>query len=451
MKRITVPFKADPPDGDGVEDLAWGQREIWTAMVRQEWWLPIGYARAVPAGTTVEDLVEEVRYMMGRYPTLRTTLRYDPDGVTRQVVAGSGEIEVEVVDAADDEDPAAVADAARQRYWDGEYDLVHGLPIWIAIIRHRGVPTHLVTVMSHLVLDAFGGLVMLDEVVSRPEEPTAMPPREQVRWQSSPAGQRQNAAALRYWEKVLSTVPARRFPHRHEPRSPRHWEARFRSPAAHLALRVLAARTKVDASPLLLATFAIAMGRHTGINPVAVQVVVNNRFRPGLARSMSPLSQTGICAIDLAGLTIDDAVRLTARQAIAAYKHAYYNPSDVDDLVARLAAERGEELDLACFFNDRRIDVRDQEAGPAPTPEQVRAALPHSTFEWSRQRDTSFERMFAHIEDVPDMMAITIAGDTHYMSPGDLEAVVRGMEAVAVEAAFDPAATTGIPASGSSR
>ncbi|GAB3532364.1 condensation domain-containing protein [Phytohabitans suffuscus] len=447
MKRITVPFKADPPDGETVEELSWGQREIWTAMVRQEWWLPIGYARAVPPGTTVEDLVEEVRFMMSRYPTLRTTLRYDPDGGTRQVVAGSGEIEVEVVDAADDEDPVQVADRVRQWYWDGDYDLVHGWPVWIAIVRHRGVPSHLVTVMSHLVLDAFGGIVMLEEVASRPTGPSAMTPVEQVRWQSSPPGQRQNAAALRYWEKALRAAPSRRFPHRHEPRSPRHWEGRFRSPAAHLALRVLAARTKVDASPLLLATFAIAMARHTGINPVVVQVVVNNRFRPGLARSMSPLSQTGICVIDLAGLSVDDAVRLTARQAIAAYKHAYYDPSDVDDLVARLARERGEELDLACFFNDRRIEVRDLVAGPPPTAEQVRAALPCATFEWTRRLDTSFERMFTHIEDVPDTMAITLAGDTHFMSPDDLEAVVRGMEAVAVEAALDPAATTGVRAS----
>jgi hypothetical protein len=444
MKRITVPFKADPPDGDAVDELTWGQREIWTAMVRQQWWLPIGYARAVPPGTTVEALVDEVRFMMSRFPTLRTTLRIEPDGSARQVVASSGEIEVEVVDAAGEEDPEQVADRVRQWYWDGEYDLVHGWPVWIAIIRHRGAPTHLVTVMSHLVLDAFGGMVMLEEVASRPDEPTAMPPLEQVRWQSSPAGQRQNAGALRYWEKALRATPSRRFPQRHEPRSPRHWEGRFRSPAAHLALRVLAARTKVDASPLLLATWAIAMGRHTGINPVAVQVVVHNRFRPGLARSMSPLSQTGLVCVDLAGLSVDDAVRLTARQAIAAYKHAYYNPSDVDDLVARLAGERGEELDIACFFNDRRIEVRDQAAGPPPTPEEVSAALPHSTFEWTRRRDTSFERMFTHIEDVPDAMAITIAGDTHYMSPGDLEAVVRGMEAVAVEAALDPSTSTGI-------
>ena len=115
MKRITVPFKADPPNGEAVDELAWGQREIWTAMVRQDWWLPIGYARALPEGTTVEDLVEEVRFMMSRYPTLRTTLRYEPDGDARQVVASSGEVEVEVVDAADGEDPEAVACRVRQR------------------------------------------------------------------------------------------------------------------------------------------------------------------------------------------------------------------------------------------------------------------------------------------------------------------------------------------------
>jgi hypothetical protein len=90
--------------------------------------------------------------------------------------------------------------------------------------------------------------------------------------------------------------------------------------------------------------------------------------------------------------------------------------------------------------------VREQAAGPPPTPDEVRAALPLSTFVWHRRQDTPFERMFTHIEDVPDAMAITIAGDTHYMSPEDLEAVARGMEAVAVEAALDPAVTTGVPA-----
>ncbi|GAA4687126.1 condensation domain-containing protein [Phytohabitans rumicis] len=443
MTHVTVPFEGD---GGGVAALAWGQREIWSAMVRQNWWLPIGYALPLPPGTTVDDAVDDIRFCVSRYPTMRTRLRHDPDGHTRQVVAAAGELSVEIVDAADGADPDAAAEQVRQRYWAGDHDFVADWPVKAAIVRHRGAATHLVLVLCHLVIDAMGGLVMLDELAARRAgkdlPPIGTPPLEQVRWQQSPAGQRQTAAALRHWEGLLRTVTPERFAGSTDHQRPRHWEGYFRSPAAHLALQVIAERTKVDASPLLLALFAVSLARLTGINPVVVQVVVGNRFRPGLAESVSPVNQSSLCAIDVADSTVDDAVRLAARRVLATYKNAYYDPSQVDDLVARVGRERGADLDIACYFNDRRLEVRDRAAGPLPTTDQIRAALPHSTFAWGRRQEDPWERLFVHIEDVPDTMALTINGDTHFVSPAHLEACLRGMEQVAVEAALDPAATT---------
>jgi hypothetical protein len=391
----------------------------------------------------VDDVVDQARFCLSRYPTMRTRLRHDPDGRTRQVVSAAGEIALEVVDAADGDDPAQVADRVRQRFWDADYDFVEDWPVQLAMVRHRGAPTHFVIVMCHLVIDAFGGLVMLRELAGHRSgatlPATAMPPVDQARWQASPAGQRQCAAALRHWEGVLRTVPPRRFPGSTDRREPRHWEGRFDSPAGHLALRVIAARTKVDASPLLLAVFAVALGRITGVNPVVIQVVVSNRFRPGLADTVSPVNQTGLCALDVAGRTIDEAVALTARRVLAAYKNAYYDQSEVDALVARVGRERGEEIDISCYFNDRRLQARAADDGPLPTAGEIRAALPRSAFRWGRIQDDPWEPLFVHIEDVPGSMAVTVNADTHALSPADIEACVRGMEAVAVEAALGSA------------
>ena len=434
--------------GEGVEELSWGQQELWRGMRRRGTWMPMGFALPLPPGTTVEDVVAELRFSVGRYQTLRTRLRHDPDGRTRQVVSSRGEVALDVVDAAADADPAEVAERVRRRYWETEYDFVTQWPVRTAVIRHRGVPTHHVMVVCHLVTDGFGALVMMrelserDPVTGAAKAPmTAMQPLEQARWQRSPAGQRQCAAALRHWEGVLRAIPARRFPGATDPRSPRHWSAGLTSRAMYLALRAVAARTGADSSPLLLGVFAVALARAIGVEPVVTRVVVNNRFRPGLARTVSQIAQTGLCVLDVAGRTVEGALAHTRQRVIAAYKHAYYDPARVEALVERISRERGEELDLACFYSDRRLLERDPDTDrPAPAEAEIRAALPETTFRWESKLDEPSERLFLFVNPAEHAVDLSLFADTHHVSPAQIEAILRGMETAAVQAALTPAA-----------
>ncbi|OLB79450.1 MAG: hypothetical protein AUI14_10285 [Actinobacteria bacterium 13_2_20CM_2_71_6] len=440
--RIIVAFEGD---GSGVEELSWGQRDIWMAMVRQRNWLPVGGWKPLPAGTTVEDVADELRYLMSRYQTMRTRLCFDAEGRPRQVVSDSGEIALEIVDADDDADLDVFAEALKDRYQDTDYDFVNEWPVRMAVIRHRGVPTHMVVIMCHLVTDGLGGLVMLNEVGVRETAPVnGMQPLEQARWQRSPAGQRQNEAALRYWEGILRKVPPRRFTDSVDKRAPRHWRGEFSSPALRLAVQAIAERTKVGSSPVLLAVFAVALARTNGINPVVIRPMVSNRFRPGLADVVSMVAQYGLCALDVAEVTFDEVLERARRATMAVYKRAYYDPAQLAELVERIAAERGPEFDVGCYFNDRRIEDRQAVPGPVPTPERIHAALPDSAFVWTTQQDVPFERLIVHFDDVPDALRAIIFMDTHFVSPAEGEALLRGMEAVAVEAAFDPAVPTRI-------
>jgi hypothetical protein len=218
----------------------------------------------------------------------------------------------------------------------------------------------------------------------------------------------------------------------------------FGSPAMHLAVRAIAGRLGVATAPVLLALYGIVLAGLTGVHPVVVQVVTNNRFRSGLVGAVSPVSQTGLCALEVAGMTVAEAVARARRRAMTAFKYAYYDPQEMDELIATVGRERGEEVDVACYFNDRRPLSRESDTGPQPTPDLVREALPHSTFDWLVTGDRSFEHLFVHIENVPDRICLTVAGDTGYISPSDMEALVRGMERVAVAAAFDPDLPTGV-------
>jgi hypothetical protein len=131
---------------------------------------------------------------------------------------------------------------------------------------------------------------------------------------------------------------------------------------------------------------------------------------------------------------------------MAAYKHAYYDPSRLAELLARVNRERGEEVEPGCAFNDRRLKPRD-ESGPPPTPEQVRDAVSRGSFEWKHKQDEfEFYQLAISINDIPDTVNATVTCDIHYVSPEHVEACVRGMEEVAVAAALDPATRTRVSA-----
>jgi non-ribosomal peptide synthetase component F len=126
--------------------------------------------------------------------------------------------------------------------------------------------------------------------------------------------------------------------------------AHFSSPATWAALRTLAARHQVSTSTVLLAGYAVALAKATGRNPSVVQVLVGNRFRPGLTESVSTLSQAGLCVIDVAGIGFGEVIKRAWQASTNAYKHAYYDSIRRDELIESLGRERGEQFRPVVHF-----------------------------------------------------------------------------------------------------
>jgi Condensation domain len=443
-------------EGSGVDHLTWGQFTLWTAMVRLGTWLPIGGFGPLPPDTTVDDVADQLRFWMSRYQTLRTRLRFEPDG-PRQVVSDHGEIELEIVDADDTEDPAVVAERVEQAYRRAPYDFTSQWPMRMAVIRHRGIPTHHVMIICHLVTDAAGAQVMMADLAARDpitgEAATPAPrmqPLAEARWQRSPAGRRQSESAIRFAEDVVRRMPARRFGGSTDPRQPRYWQVGFSSRAAHLAMLAIGARAGAGPSLVLLTVFMIALARVSGTNPAVAHVLVNNRFRPHLADVVAPHTQAALFMVDVGDATFDEALARTRRRSLVSYKHSYYDQRDIEGLEDRIGKERGEELLVGCFLNDRRLEsVQARGGGVAPAPPalaEVRAALAQTRLRYEVEQDESFESLFVNVNDVPDALDIMAQADTHHIAPADLERLLHEVEAVAVAAAFDGSVPTGVPA-----
>jgi hypothetical protein len=436
--RILVPFDGV---GAGAGELSWGQREMWSAMCRTGSSLGIGGVLPLPEGTTVGRAADMVSFMLSRHQSLRTRLRLRSGGPPVQVVSGVGEVPLEIVDTGGD--PAEAADQLWNRYHDVEFDYANEFPVRMAVVRRRGRPTHLVSLCCHLACDGFGLAALRADLFTMDHGPapvTASQPLDQTRWQRGASGRRQSAAALDYWARIMRTIPAERFAAPADPAGSSSQEVSFRSPAAHLAARILAARNVVPTSPVLLAAFAVALDRVTGVRPVVAQVVVSNRFRPGLADSVSTINHPGLCTLDVSGIDFDEAVGRAWQAQLRAYKNAYYDPAAKERLVAGIEAQRGERIELGCFFNDRRGTGRPEPDGAVPAAAEVRAALPLTTLRWVPPLDPVSEPFFCHLNDVPGVLDVRLTWDARRVARADAEQFLCGMEATLVEAVRHPAA-----------
>ncbi|WP_344139250.1 condensation domain-containing protein [Luedemannella flava] len=380
---------------------------------------------------------------MSRHQSARMRLVFGDDGRPRQSVAASGEIALEVFDA-DNADPADVAELVKQRYMDAPFDYANEWPIRMAVVRRDATATHVVCILCHLVTDAAGSLAMmadlanLDPTTGGATAPvTATQPLDLARWQQTPAGQRRHASSLRYWEEQLRGVPSYSFSRPAERHHPRHWEGQLTSPALFLATHALARQLDVSSSHLILAAYASMLVRLRGVDPVVIRPVVSNRFWPGLADIVSPINEAGLCVIPVGQAGFDELARRTSRVALRAFKAAYYHPEPLDELRAVIAKDRGEDLDIDCFLNDRRVAPPD--VAEPPTPAQLRRAQ-RGGFRWTTQQDKPFGRLFLHIDDAADgadAITLTIRADTDYVSPAVMRACVEGIESTLVDAAVD--------------
>lgn len=445
---ITVPFHGD---GAGTEELTWGQWTVWRMMNGLGGVFLVGGVMRLEEGTTLDQLKNLLAFIMKRHESLRTRIRTEPDGSPRQVVSESGEVGIEVIDLEEDEDPAVVAEAVRERYEFEPFDIANDWPVRMAVIRKNNVPDHFVAMYPHMVIDAYGFDALVGDLANLDRDTGAelgarggIQPRELARKQRGAAAQRQCQASLRYWERWLMQVPARRFNGPYAGSDPRWWDCTYDSRAAFLAVGAVSARTGLHSGPVLLAAYAVALEAVTKAGPSAIRMVVSNRFRPDFARSVSALAQPGLCVFDVRDCTFDEAVARAWHAQIATGKNAYYDPRMLAELRERVEKERGEALDLMLYFNDRRKTLAQPVPEAVADAAQIWGAVPLSRMTWGIRSNSPDVKAYLDVNGSPDTVNLTLRSDTQALTPHEQVRVLRGMEEILVAAAFDADCPTGV-------
>ncbi len=450
----------------GAAPLTWGQKAIFQDMQDSGDQFNMGGRLDLPAGSTVEDAAARLSGLMVRHAAMRMRLSTDSAGRLCQEVAGSGQTSLDILAAPDDADHADVARYAADLMdtWPlTRFDFHRDWPLRMAVVRQRDVCLHLVWVLSHLVADGGGHVLLLADLMANgTANRTASDSRhpdilDVARNEGEPQLRQLGSRAMRYWESQLRDIPAQTFAESARAGAlagQRYWQARFRSPAAHLAMLAITRRTGTDASRVTLAVIATAIGRVTGVHPLTIKVMVNNRFRPGLADVIAPIAQNSVVTIDVADTTVDEAIARTRSASLTAGMRAYYDPEELAELTARLDAERGYPAKVTCRVNDQRAMIMraDEEASLGDvTPEQVRQRLAETSLTWLGRRENMHEQANILIENRPGVVSLHMMWDRWSLANGQVEALLRAVEEVAVEAAFDPAAPTKVSATTAAR
>jgi hypothetical protein len=452
---LVVPFTGA---GAGTAPLGWGQKAIWQDMSESGNQFTMWGRIMLPEGSTVADAATRLSGLMQRHAALRTRLTTGAGGRLEQEVAGSGQIGLEVLKISDGTDPGEVERYAHDLMtaWHlMRFDFHRDWPLRMAVVRHRGAAVHLVWALSHLVADGGGHLLLYADLVSPgtasdPERPQIL---DIARSEQAPQLRKLSSRAMRHWETQLRHIPAVTFGGPSLPLGQgeeRYWQARFSSPAAHLAMLAIAERTGTDASRVALAMIATAIGRATGVHPLTVKVMVNNRFRPGLADVIAPIAQNSVVTIDVTDSTIDEVVTRTRGASLSSGMRAYYDPDELAGVMARLDAERGYPARVTCRVNDQRAMVkRDDAASTAADdvdPTTLKKKLAETTLSWLGPRYNMHEQVNILIENKPDVVSLHMMWDRQCLTDEQVEALLRGVEEAAVEAALDPAAPTRVSA-----
>lgn len=451
-QTVEVPFAGE---GSGSGGLNWGQQHILGAIRNLGSSMNMCALREVDPAATVEDFSDELSFYLSRFQAMRTLLRFEAGRPPIQVVHESGLAPLRIVDVApgaDDDALAAVLADLVAEHEQRSFDDEHEFPIRMVLVRRAGVLTHLLTVLNHFATDGAGAFAMYEDYLRRDpvtglvRGPVPTHPLDLTHQQATPAGRRQSDASLRYWERQLAALPRRRPTAAVPETESRYRRASLRSVPLLLGATRVAHRLDCDISAVLLGVFATALARLTGEQPSAAQMLVSNRFRPGMADIVGNVSQSGLFVVDVADATVDEAIERAQRAVTRTYRYAYFDLEQWKGLLAEVERERGEELAL-CYYNDRPSQRSGTASGTVPSIGAIQeAAAAGSEIEWSVLPFFN-ERLMVTIDDVPDSsdaVAVLVSADTWHVPRDAMEKLARTMEELAVAAACDPETSTGV-------
>jgi len=424
--------------------LTWGQRALWIAMRRrgpEEFRINMSKIVPVPDGATddVPGVMSAIAALVGRHSSLRTRIE-DGEGEPGQVVSATGELPVLLHPA--DGDGSASARAVATRLAATPFDHAHEWPQRVALVLAGERVRHIVFVFSHTTVDLWAAEMVLRELrlLLRGDELENGPGPQSVdvaRLENG-ADRRHSERAVTHWVRSFGRLPEQTLPRIGPPLVPRFQRWLLVSDAADTATRLIAGRSRITGPTVLLAATAAVLSAWSGTDVCGIHSMSNNRSLDGYRDAIAKLNQLALVVVDVADRpAFAELLPRVWRAALQAYRHAHYDPDDMERGYGAAGYPYATGVSPHCYFNDSRLSVDTDLSGRATAESDVRAALVRSSFFPAETYEHFTWRLRVQVLRMPaGRVAIALTGDSGYLPPAEAERFLRDIERLLVDAAF---------------
>jgi hypothetical protein len=400
----------------------------------------------VPGVVSVGDVAEAAAVLIARHESLRTT--YLPGEQPRQRVAAGGVQMLEVCSLGEGQwgpqDRPAVADALVR--WLRESPDPARRPVRMAAAIAPGPGDRVIAcaaAFSHLAVDQgsievlrrdFAGL--LGDPARRPAGPPGHQPLDQAGLEATPAERRKAEAALDYLREQSRRIPRCLYALPGARAAGESLAVELSSPAAAMAVRRVAARTRTSRSSVVLAAICAVIARRAGYRQLVFPLLSGNRFERHLVNYVGSLAQGSIATVETGGRSFDELAAHTWTTVMEANRHARYDNAKRDAMDRLTEHERGLRFNHNPLFNNLVPESWSAfTAGVGLQPEETDVALARTELRWRAMPSDGTPIRFT-LNQVDGCLRLDMwSGDAGLVPRAELEPVLLAVERLLAAAA----------------
>jgi hypothetical protein len=400
----------------------------------------------VPGVVSVGDVAEATAVLIARHESLRTT--YVPGEPPRQRVAAAGVQLLEVCSLGEGQwgpqDRPAVAEALVR--WLRQSPDPGRRPVRVVVAIAPGAGDRVIACaarVSHLAVDHgaieilkrdFAGL--LGDPARRSVGRPGHQPLDQAEQEAAPVGRRRAEAALDYLREQSWRIPRCLYALPGARTAGESLVVELSSVAAAMAVRRVAARTRISRSSIVLAAICAVVARRTGYRDLVFPLVSSNRFERHLVNYVGSLAEVPIATVEIGGRSFDELARHTWTTVMEASRHARYDPVKRAAMAELIEHERGLRLIYDPMFNSLVPESwSGLAAGVGFQPEEIDAALARTELRW-RPMPVSGNPIHFSLNQIDGSLRMDVwNADIGLLPRAELESVLLAVERLLVAAA----------------
>ncbi|MFT7835784.1 condensation domain-containing protein [Saccharothrix sp. BKS2] len=398
----------------------------------------------VPDGRSADDVAEAAAVLVARHESLRTTYVRGED--PRQVVAATVAFTLHVCALGEGRwgprDRSAVA--GRLLAWLRERHDTSATTLRMAVATDgHGTVIACVAGFSHLAVD-FGSIEVLKrefaEMLAHPDRRQVGGPRhqplDQAELEATPAERRRTRAANDHVRELARRQPRCLLVLPRATRSGESLAVELSSPAAAMAVRQVAARTRSSRSSVVLAATCAVLARRTGYRELVFPSLSSNRFDRHLLDFVGSLAQGNLVAVEVGDRSFDALVKHTWAAVLEASRHSRYDGVERGAADERIQHERGVHFLYDPLFNSLVPESwSGVTAGARHRPEEITAALRQTELRWRPVPHNGTPLRFG-LNEVDGRVRLDLwSADTGLVPRAEMESLLLAVERLLVGAA----------------